>query len=269
MIITYYGYNSFLVESGDKKIAIDPGGGLYFFGGWLKSIIPILEWEDITHILITHGDPDHYWYADRVAKVSGAPVICNITMMRLVDSKSLLLAPRERGLEFNLELLRVNVVIPGNRINVEGIEIGGIKTVHGPLKIKIGPLRKTISPGIKERIGWGNIGYELKIDNKVVVNLGDTLINTPDWEKIDRPDVLMIPIGGALIHNTMNEDEALEAVRMIKPVLVIPCHYNSPGFIKKNANPANVEYFEKEVKKLGFECAVLNINNSIILRGYH
>jgi transposase-like protein len=25
------------------------------------------EWDDITHIFVTHGDPDHYWHFDQVA----------------------------------------------------------------------------------------------------------------------------------------------------------------------------------------------------------
>jgi len=33
MKITFYGYNSFIIESGDKKIAIDPGA-LFFY--WFR-----------------------------------------------------------------------------------------------------------------------------------------------------------------------------------------------------------------------------------------
>ena len=40
----------------------------------------------------------------------------------------------------------------------------------------------------------------------------------------------MIPIGGKAIHNTMDENEALEAVDIMQPLLVIPCHYNCPAF---------------------------------------
>jgi glyoxylase-like metal-dependent hydrolase (beta-lactamase superfamily II) len=42
----------------------------------LGSLIPKSEWERVTHILATHGDLDHYWYTDKMATVSGAPIVC-------------------------------------------------------------------------------------------------------------------------------------------------------------------------------------------------
>ena len=63
MKITHYLYNTFVIESGDKKIAIDPGG-LFFYFFRFTTVIPKSEWESITHIFVTHGDPDHYWHMD-------------------------------------------------------------------------------------------------------------------------------------------------------------------------------------------------------------
>ena len=265
MKITYYGYNSFLVESVDKKIAIDPGGGLFFLKGWLKSLLPESEWKEMTHIFVTHGDPDHYWHVDRLAQKSGAPVICNKAMVREINSRNLLLGPRDRGLAFTTDISNVHTVSPGEKINVDGVGIKGIQTAHGPLMIKIGPFTKTLKSGPEERMGWGSIGFELRFNNKVIVNLGDTLIHRDEWKAIDSPDVLMIPIGGATVHNTMDEKEALETVEMMKPKMVIPCHYNCSAFHKKNANPADDLYFQDEVKKRGFDCAIVKIDESIIL----
>ena len=102
MKISYYSYNAFLIDWGDKKIAIDPGA---LFAYWFSfaPLIPKKEWKDITHIFVTHGDPDHYWHADRVAKVSRAPVIINKTMVRELDGKSLMLGPRSKGMAFDKE----------------------------------------------------------------------------------------------------------------------------------------------------------------------
>ena len=74
MKITFYGYNTFMIETQDKKIAIDPGA-LFFYWFRFTTLIPKSEWSGITHLFITHGDPDHYWHADRVAKASNAAVI--------------------------------------------------------------------------------------------------------------------------------------------------------------------------------------------------
>lgn len=265
MKITFHGYNTFLIKAKDKKILIDPGGGFYLFKGWLKSLCPQSEWADITHIFVTHGDPDHYWHLDRIAEKSGAAVICNETMVKEIDSKPLLLAPRKKGLAFNTEIQNLHTLAPSETINVDGLEITGIQTAHGPLEFKIGPFSKTLKPGPNDRIGWGSIGFEICIDKKKIVNLGDTIIHRDEWKTINSPDVLMIPIGGGNVHNTMNENEALEAVKMIKPKLVIPCHYNCAGLHRKNANPADEKYFHDEVKKLGFDCVLLGIDESIEL----
>ncbi len=45
MKISFYGYNSFLIETQNKKIVIDPGGGFYLFKGWLKSLVPYFPHE--------------------------------------------------------------------------------------------------------------------------------------------------------------------------------------------------------------------------------
>jgi len=66
--ITHYLYNAFLVEEGGTKVAIDPGQNLWIFD--LRSLIPEEEWSSVTHIVITHGDPDHHWQSDRVAEAA-------------------------------------------------------------------------------------------------------------------------------------------------------------------------------------------------------
>ena len=76
MKVTFDGYNAFVITEGEKRLAIDPGGKFLY---WLRmtTLIPKAMWPQITHIFVTHGDPDHYWHADRLAKVSGAPMIFN------------------------------------------------------------------------------------------------------------------------------------------------------------------------------------------------
>ena len=73
----------------------------------------------------------------------------------------------------------------------------------------------------------------------------------------------MIPIGGRTIPNTMNEKEALEAVRIMKPKVVIPCHYNCPALFSKNYNPADDTMFKREVEKMGIECSIMKYGDSI------
>jgi L-ascorbate metabolism protein UlaG (beta-lactamase superfamily) len=262
MNIKFYGYNTFLIESGSKKIAIDPGAlFLYYFR--LTTLIPRSEWGKITHIFVTHGDPDHYWHMDRIAKTSNAKVICNKTMIKRINRNTLMLSPRSKGLTFTTPMKNHHAITVGETIELDDMIVTGLKATHGPLFIKFGPFSKTVRPGPEERIGWGAIGFSIQLDGKTIINLGDTLIHIDEWKTIENPDVLMIPIGGKAIHNTMDEEEALQVVKMMRPKLVIPCHYNCPAFFSKKFNPVDERMFKKEVEKDGIKCAPLYKGESI------
>ncbi len=264
MNIKFFGYNTFLIESGKTKIAIDPGAlFLYYFR--LTTLVPKSEWDDITHIFVTHGDIDHYWHADRVASASGAPIICNKTMVRSVKGKSLMLGPRDKGLAFTTEIEKIHGISVNDTIELDGISITGLKASHGPLTLKLGPIKKTVYPGPAERVGWGAIGFKIELDGKTVVNLGDTLLLKEEWEGIQDPDVLMISIGGRETHNTMDEQEALQAIQTMHPKLVIPCHYNLPALFSRRYCPANDKVFQIAVEKMGASCVVLGMGESIHL----
>lgn len=262
MKITHYLYNTFIIESGDKKLAIDPGG-LFFYFFRFTTVIPKSEWKSITHIFVTHGDPDHYWHMDRVAKASSAPVICNKTMLRNIGGRTLMLGPRDKGLAFTTPIEKLHPVSVGETIQLDGMSITGVKATHGAVTLRIGPLSKTLKPGPDQRVGWGAIGFNIHLDGKIIVNLGDTLLHEKEWQSIKNPDVLMIPIGGRTVHNTMDEKEAIEAVKIMQPKLVIPCHYNSPALFSKKYNPADDEMFKKEIEKMGIECVILRNGDSI------
>lgn len=264
MKITHYLYNAFLIESGNKKIAIDPGA-LFFYFFRFTTLIPKSEWKSITHIFATHGDPDHYWHIDRVAKASGAPVICNKTMVKNIDGKALMLGPRDKGLAFTTPLKNIHTISVDETIQLDGMSITGIKATHGEVTLKLGPFSKTLTPGPEERVGWGAIGFNVQLGEKTIVNLGDTLLHANEWATIKNPDVLMIPIGGKAIHNTMDAEEALQAVKIMRPILVIPCHYNCPAFFTRKYNPADDEAFKAEVEKTGAKCVILHKGESIEL----
>jgi L-ascorbate metabolism protein UlaG (beta-lactamase superfamily) len=256
MKITFYLYNAFLIEWDDKKIAIDPGA---LFAYWFSfaPLIPKEEWRDVTHIFVTHGDPDHYWHTDRMMTASGAPIIVNESMIQQRNGKAFMLGPRSKGLTFDTAVSKFHTLTVDETSDVDGMKISGIKTAHGPLTIKVGPVKKTERPGIDERIGWGSMGFKISYQGKSVVNLGDTLLRAEDWKNLDGPDVLMLPIGGRKVGNTMEEEDALEAIRMIRPKVAIPVHYNCPMLFSKNGNPADETYFQRESEKLGIDCVIL------------
>lgn len=262
MKITYYLYNAFIIEWDDKKIAIDPGA---LFAYWFSfaPLIPKQEWNDITHIFVTHGDPDHYWHADRVMEASGAPIIFNKSMIEQNADKALMLGPRSKGLAFDTPVSNFHTLSVNETIDVDGMKIRGIKTTHGPLTIKLGPFKKTEDPKKNQRLGWGALGFEIKYNGKILVNLGDSLLEAEEWKKIRNPDVLMIPIGGGQADNTMDEYEALEAIKIIQPKLVIPMHYDLPLLFTKHYASVDEAMFKREVEKLETACAILKKGQSL------
>ena len=262
MKIKHYLYNTFIIENDRVKIAIDPGQNLYLFK--LGSLIPKSEWSSITHILVTHGDPDHYWNIDRVAEASNAPIICGKNLVKKVGSETLLVGPRSRGVKYDTPMDKVYPLDVGEVVNLKEFQVKGLKAVHGPIKLKLfGIIKLEIKPGPDERIGLGAIGFEIIIDNKVIVNLGDSLLQK-EWEGLN-PDILMIPIGGRKVHNTMDEEEALEAVKMMSPKMVIPCHYDCGAFLSRKLNQADADRFKREVEKMDIECIIMQYGDETLI----
>jgi len=288
MKIKHFLYNAFLIEDEEVKIAIDPGQNLWLFK--LDSLIPKSEWQGVTHILTTHGDPDHFVYAVPMAKEVGAIAICGEALM-------------EDFLSNKHEA--VHKIHVGEIIGLENLKIEGLVAKHGPLPVKLfaglihmlnesvqgtrggkqvflGPIKvftsmedmQVYSRGtiklffgliklVKENVDFarGSIGFKISIGNKTVVNLGDSVFHK-EWQGL-KPDVLMIPIGGKVIRNTMDEKEALEAVRLIEPKHVIPCHYSCDFLWRKNVNPADDIMFKREVEKLGIDCHIMHYGDEI------
>ena len=260
MKIRHFLYNAFLVEEEGIKIAIDPGQNLWLFN--MKSLIPKEEWKTITHILVTHGDPDHYWQADRVAIAANAPLIMNTNMIQESNTETDILVPRRDAIKFVPFSGKAVPLRVGKTIDIDGVKIQGIQTKHGPIKYNMLGIHKYRIPGPKERVGFGAIGFFIQIENKTILNLGDTLIHK-EWTGL-KPDVLMLPIGG-LGNNvwTMDVIDALEAVENISPKRVIPCHYNVPFLWKKRFAPADDLRFKREVEKMGIECHIMHFNDVI------
>lgn len=183
-------------------------------------------------------------------------------MVREVKGKTLMLGPRSKGVAFTKEFSNLNLLSVGETIELDGMSVTGLKSTHGDLVLTIGPLTKTVKTGPNERIGWGGMGFDIRLDGKRLVNLGDTLLHTEEWQSIQAPDVLMIPIGGRVALNTMNEEEAIQAVKAMNPKLVIPCHYNCPGLFSKSLNPADDQLFKNGVEQIGSQCKIMDIGES-------
>lgn len=288
MKIKHYLYNAFTISEGISKIAIDPGQNLWMFNK--HSLIPESEWRGITHIFITHGDPDHFVYAVPMAKASGAQVICGKQLLEdfltkgikdvhplAVDETFSLNEVKVKGLKAHHGPLPVKALgglfsvtgqvrekdTGGQEVHLAGIRLQKIETPmevysHGTVKLLFGLVRLE-----KDNLDFarGSIGFHIQMNGKSIVNLGDSLLLN-EWSGLN-PDVLMIPIGGGRVPNTMDVEDALKAVGSISPKLVIPCHYNVPYEFIRNVNPTDDHYFKTELEKLGIECRIMSKGEEI------
>ena len=118
--IKHYFFNAFVIQNDKVKIAIDPGKNLFWTK--LNSLIPKSEWKGVTHVLVTHGDPDHFVYAIPMAKETGAKVVCG------------------EGLEEDFlsnEIEDVHKIDVGAIVRFENLNVEGLNAKHGSLPVKL------------------------------------------------------------------------------------------------------------------------------------
>jgi L-ascorbate metabolism protein UlaG (beta-lactamase superfamily) len=263
VLITHFRYNAFLIRERGAALLIDPGQSLGLLN--FRSLVPGRLWAAVTHVLVTHGDPDHYWQADRVARRAGAPLVMHRSMIRQDGHHGTrILAPRRPGLRFQPYRGETVALTAGEEATVGGITIAGLPTQHGRIRMRVLGITYARSPGESERVGYGSLGYRIRIGGRSVVTLGDSLLQR-EWAGLE-PDLLMLPIGGLGNHSwTMDVDEAVEAVRIIAPAHVIPCHYDLPFLWYRHAAAADVSRFKARVEELGIACSPLDYGEELAL----
>lgn len=260
MKITHYLYNAFLIEENGARVAIDPGQNLWIFH--LASLIPRSEWPTITHVVITHGDPDHHWQSDRIAKASGAHVICGKGLTRNINGHTLVVAPRGRALTSWVPFDNLSPLDAGESLTLDGVTVEAVRTVHGPIAVPILGFTFRAQPAPDERVGLGSMGFKITMGGISILNLGDTVL-LPEWKNATA-DVLMLPIGGFGNGTwTMDVDEALEAVKLISPKHVIPCHYSVPFLWKRRFAVADDQRFKREAERMGTQCTILKYGDAL------
>jgi L-ascorbate metabolism protein UlaG (beta-lactamase superfamily) len=191
MEIHYLGHAAFEFTSNGTTVLIDP-----FLTGNPKAAVSA---DDLNPdvILLTHGHGDHYGDTVPIAKRSGATVVA-VT-------------------ELAGEIGRAGVE------DVREPNLGGTVTFDwGSVKL-VPAWHTSTSPSGTVSTPTGML---IEIGGKTIYHLGDTAL-FGDLELIGRRhaiDVALVCIGG---HYTMDRHDAVEAVRLIGPGQVIPCHYDT------------------------------------------
>jgi L-ascorbate metabolism protein UlaG (beta-lactamase superfamily) len=195
----WYGHGTHGIETGGYKVVVDP-----FFTDNPSASIPAAE-VDADYIVVSHGHGDHIGDTISIAKRTGAQVISNFEIISWLGSQGLEnLHPQHIGGGFNhpFGYLKLTHALHGSALpdgTYGGNPAGILLTTQG-----------------------GEVIY-LACDTGLFASM--TLIGE------EGVDLAVLPIGDNF---TMGPDDALRAVKMIKPKHVIPVHYNTWPVIKQD-----------------------------------
>ena len=199
--LTWYGHAALGLETGGHKLVVDP----FFSGNPAASLAP--EAVEADFILISHGHGDHVGDAVAIAKRTGAMVISNDEIANWFAGKSI-----EK--------------VHGQHLG------GGYKYPFGYLKLTFAIHGSALPDGSN---GGNPCGFLLTTgDGKKIYLAQDTGL-FGDMKLIGEEglDLAVIPIGD---NYTMGPDDALRAVKMLEPKVVIPIHYNTFELLAQDAN---------------------------------
>ncbi len=194
--ISWHGHATFSLDLEGTKLIIDP---------FLKGNNPVAQISadeiDVDYILLTHGHGDHVADALPLAERCGATIIANFEICNWFNAK---------GIE-----------------KTHGQHIGG--GFHHPFgHVKLTPAWHGSSMPDGSYAGMPG-GLLLTLGEKKIYFAGDTGLFL-DMQLIGRVglDVAVLPIGD---NYTMGVDDSIEAIKFLRPQVVIPCHYNTFGLI--------------------------------------
>ena len=201
--LTYLGHSSFYLEGATHNVLIDP-----FITSNPSAQAAGIQAERLAPhgIVLSHGHFDHIEDALPIAKRTGATLVAGFELATHLQAQG---AP---------EVFPMN---PG-----------------GPHAFPFGTVRLTQAWHSSSHDGvylGAACGIVLTTDD------GLTLYHAGDTElfgdmaligRLDRPRLAILPIGSVF---TMGPDQALEAVKLIQPEVVVPMHYNTWPPIEQDA----------------------------------
>jgi L-ascorbate metabolism protein UlaG (beta-lactamase superfamily) len=197
---TWYGHGTFGLLIGEHKIVVDP----FFTDNPAASTQ--LEKVEAGFILISHGHGDHVGDAEALAKQTGAQVIANAEISDWLAEKG---------------------------VNTHAQHIGGShQHVFGSLKFTMA----VHGSGLPDGSDGGNpVGFLVTTPGRQRIYMACDTGLFSDMQMIgeDGLDLAVLPIGD---NYTMGPDDALKAVKLLKPKHAIPVHYNTWPLIEQDSH---------------------------------
>jgi len=196
--ITYHSHACFGIDAGGTHLLIDP----FLTGNPLADVSA--EQVAADYILVSHGHGDHVGDTVAIAQRTGAKTISNF------EIQSWLLA---QGVE-DAHPLHIG---------------GGFDFPFGRVKLTIAHHGSMLPDG---SYGGNPAGFLLTLEEKKIYHACDTGLFY-DMKLIGEEglDLAILPIGDNF---TMGPDDALRAVKLLAPKVVIPIHYDTFDVIKQD-----------------------------------
>ena len=189
--LTWYGHAAFDLTTGDTHLLVDP-----FLTGNVLAPVSADEVE-ADYILVTHGHGDHVGDTVSIAQRTNATVISNFEICNWLQAQGVSQThPQHIG--------------------------GGFQHPFGYLKLTIAHHGSALPDG---SYGGNPCGLLLTAEDKKIYLAGDTgLFYSMRLIGEEGIDLAVLPIGDNF---TMGPDDALRAVRLIEPRVVVPIHYDT------------------------------------------
>lgn len=200
--ITWFGHNAWSIETAGKVILVDP-----FLE---ESPTAPVKARDVKadFILLSHGHFDHLGDTVAIAKRTGAKVITNFEVSEWLG---------KQGIQSD-QLVGMN---PG----------GGINLPFGRVKFTIAHHSSSMPDG-----SYGGVpgGFLLTLgETRVYIACDTALFLDMKLIGVGGLDLAVLPIGDLY---TMGPEDSIEAVKLLNPKRVTPCHYNTWPPIAQDAS---------------------------------
>jgi L-ascorbate metabolism protein UlaG (beta-lactamase superfamily) len=202
--VRWLGHSALLLETGGKNLLIDP-----FLTGNPKAAITA-DKVSADLVLISHGHGDHVGDAVAIAQRTGATTVSNYEIGTWLQQP------------------------PRSLTKVHGLQHGGGCSFEGGIRIKLTlAFHGSVLPDGSN--GGNPCGFLITCpDGTKVYDAADTgLFGDMALIGEEGIDLAILPIGD---YYTMGPDDAVRAVKLLKPRFVLPIHYNTFPPITQDAD---------------------------------
>jgi L-ascorbate metabolism protein UlaG (beta-lactamase superfamily) len=220
--LTYHSHACFGIEVDGTQLLIDP----FLTGNPLADVTA--DEMEADYILVSHGHGDHVGDTVPIAKRTGAMTISNFEIQGWLQAQGV-----ERAHPLHIG--------------------GGYNFSFGRVKLTIAHHGSMLPDG---SYGGNPAGFLLTLAGKRIYHACDTgLFYDMKLIGADGLDLAILPIGDNF---TMGPDDALRAIELLEPKVVIPIHYDTFDVIKQDP-----EAFKARVEaETGSACVVLEPGDS-------